>query len=97
LRALTSPKTYDCDICGASLKSQLGLDNHLCLLHDRCRAERIGGPITFRCALCGEAFERRDLLIVHLRESGHGHPIERDPLRPPTPQRLAGRSRRRRV
>ena len=97
MRTLTSAKTFDCEICGASLKSQMGLDNHLCLLHDRCRSERIGGPITFRCAMCSEAFERRDLLIAHLGESGHGHPVDRDPLRQPTPQRLAGRPRRHRA
>ncbi len=59
MRTLTSPKTFDCEVCSAVLKSQRDLDNHMCLLHDECGAARLGAPITFRCATCGEAFAPR--------------------------------------
>jgi uncharacterized C2H2 Zn-finger protein len=82
VRALTSPKTFDCEICGAVLRSQRDLDNHKCLFHDDCRSARLGAPITFRCAICGEAFARRGDLLAHLRQRGHGHPMEREGVRP---------------
>jgi len=93
--ALTVPKTFDCEICSAVLKSQRDLDNHMCLLHDDCGEARLGTPITFRCATCGEAFARRGDLFAHLQRLGHGHPAEWDRARPPGAQRLGGRSRRR--
>jgi hypothetical protein len=80
--ALTTPKTFDCAICSASLKSQRDLDNHMCLRHDDCGEARLGTPITFRCATCGEGFARRSDLYAHLRERGHGHPSEWDKPRP---------------
>ena len=85
--ALTTPKTYDCEICHAALKSQRELDNHMCLRHDDCGEARLGTPITFRCATCGEPFERRGDLYAHLREAGHGHPAEWDKARPLGAQR----------
>ena len=90
--ALTSPKTYDCEMCSAVFKSQRDLDNHLCLIHDECGAARLGTPITFRCAVCGEAFARRGDLLAHLSRRGHGHPAE--PGEAGTP-RGRGRSRHR--
>ena len=93
--ALTSAKTFDCEICSAVLRSQRDLDNHMCLLHDDCGAARLGTPITFRCATCGEAFARRGDLFAHLRQRGHGHPAEWDKARPPGAQRLRGRQRQR--
>ena len=95
VRASTSEKTFDCEICGAVLKSRLGLANHKCLFHDECRSGGMGNPITFRCATCAEAFALRGELLAHLRQHGHGHPMEPDPLRPPGAQRLRGRPRRR--
>jgi uncharacterized C2H2 Zn-finger protein len=95
VRTLTSSKTFDCAICSAVLKSQRELDNHLCLLHDDCGAARLGAPITFRCATCGEAFARRGELLAHLRRRVHGHPAEHDKARPPGAQRQRGRPRRR--
>lgn len=95
VRAYTSAKTFDCEICGAVLKSRLGLANHKCLFHDECRSGRMGNPITFRCATCGEAFALRGDLLAHLRQGGHGHPMERDPALPPGAQRQRGRPRRR--
>jgi hypothetical protein len=59
--ALTSRKTLDCEICGAVLKSQRELDNHLCLLHDEYGAARLGAPIAFRCA--AERHVRRCALL----------------------------------
>ena len=91
--ALTSPKTFDCGICSAVLRSQRDLDNHMCLLHDECGAARLGTPITFRCATCGEAFARRGDLLAHLRQ--RGHPTERDKVRPQGAQRPRGRPRHR--
>jgi uncharacterized C2H2 Zn-finger protein len=91
VRALTSTKTFDCGICGAVLRSQRDLDNHMCLLHDDCGAARLGTPITFRCAACGEAFARRYDLLTHLRQRGHGHPAERDKVRPQRAPRPRGR------
>jgi uncharacterized C2H2 Zn-finger protein len=93
--ALTSAKTFDCEICSAVLRSQRELDNHMCLRHDDCAAARLGAPITFRCATCGEAFARRGDLFVHLGKRGHGHPAEWDKERPPGAQRQRGRPRRR--
>jgi uncharacterized C2H2 Zn-finger protein len=93
--ALTSPKTFDCEICSAVLKSQRDLGNHMCLLHDECGAARLGTPITFRCATCGEAFARRGDLLAHLYQLGHGHPAEWDKARPPGAQRPRGRPRHR--
>jgi len=93
VRTLTSPKTFDCEICSAVLKSQRDLDNHRCLLHDECGAARLGAPITFRCATCGEAFARRGDLLAHLRQ--RGHPTERDKVRPLGAQRPRGRPRHR--
>jgi hypothetical protein len=86
----TTPKTYDCEVCHAALKSQRDLDNHMCLRHDDCGAARLGTPITFRCATCGEEFSRRGDLFAHLQEHGHGHPSEWD-----KPRQLRGRGRRR--
>ena len=91
--ARTFPKTYDCEMCSAVLKSQRDLDNHMCLLHDECGAARLGTPITFRCATCGEAFARRGDLLAHLLQRGHGHSAERDKVRPRGAQRLGGRPR----
>jgi uncharacterized C2H2 Zn-finger protein len=84
-----------CEICSAVLKSQRDLDNHMCLLHDDCGEARLGTPITFRCATCGEAFGRRGDLFAHLRQRGHGHPAEWDMARSPGAQRLRGRPGRR--
>ena len=95
MSTLTSPKTFDCEICSAALKSQRDLDNHMCLVHDECGAAHLGTPITFRCATCGDAFARRGDLFAHLRERGHGHPAEWDKARPPGAQRLRGRPRHR--
>jgi uncharacterized C2H2 Zn-finger protein len=95
VRTLTPPKTFDCAICSAVLKSQRDLDNHMCLLHDECGEAHLGTPITFRCATCGEAFARRGDLLAHLRQRGHGHAVERDGARPPGAQRLRGRPGRR--
>ena len=95
MRTLSSPKTFDCVICSAVLKSQRDLDNHLCLLHDECGAARLGSPITFRCATCGDAFARRGDLLAHLRQRGHGHPAQRDKVRPPGARQLRGRPRSR--
>lgn len=95
MRPPTSLKTFDCGICGAVLRSQRDLDNHMYLLHDVCGAARLGTPITFRCATCGEAFARRGDLFAHLRQRGHGHPAEWDMARPPGTQRLRSRSGRR--
>ncbi len=93
--ALTPPKTYDCKICSAALRSQRELDNHMCLLHDECDEARLGTPITFRCATCGAAFARRGDLFAHLHERGHGHPAEWDRSRPPGTQRVRSRQRQR--
>lgn len=68
----SSPKTYDCDICGFALQSQRALDNHLCLFHDRCGTVRPGAEVTFRCAACGESFARRSELVSHMESVGHG-------------------------
>jgi hypothetical protein len=57
-----------------TLDSQRELDNHMCLRHDDCGEARLGTPITFRCATCGEAFARRDDLYAHLLQLGHGNP-----------------------
>jgi hypothetical protein len=48
---------------------------------------RLGTPITFRCATCGEAFARRGDQFAHLHRCGHGHPAEWDRARPPGVQR----------
>ena len=95
MRTLTSPKTYDCEICGAAFKSRRVLDSHMCLLHDDCGEARLGAPVTFRCATCGEGFARRGDLLAHLRRLGHGHPAEWDKARPaPSPHpRTRTRSR----
>jgi uncharacterized C2H2 Zn-finger protein len=93
--ALTVPKTFVCEICSVVLRSQRDLDNHMCLLHDECGEARLGSPITFRCATCGEAFARRGDLFAHLCQRGHGHPAEWDKARPPGAQRPRGRSRSR--
>ena len=95
MRTLTPPKAFDCAICSVVLKSQRDLDNHMCLLHDDCAEARLGTPITFRCATCGEAFARRGDLLAHLRQRDHGHPAEWDRARPPGAQRLRGRPRSR--
>ena len=68
----SSPKTYDCEVCGAALQSKWALDNHMCLFHDVCGPTRPGAQITFRCAACGEAFARRVDLLEHMESSGHG-------------------------
>jgi len=73
---VTTPKTYDCEICHAALKSQRDLDNHMCLRHDDCGEARLGSPITFRCVTCGKAYERRSDLYDHMKKHGHGHPSE---------------------
>lgn len=91
---LTSPKTFECGLCGAGLRSQRDLDTHMCLVHD-CGAVRPGGPITFRCVACREAFSRRGDLLAHLREQGHGPATEPDDARPQAGQRRRGRPRRR--
>jgi uncharacterized C2H2 Zn-finger protein len=88
--AATTPKTYDCTICHAALKSQRDLDNHMCLRHDDCGEARLGAAITFRCITCGEAFERRSDLVAHQQKHGHGNPAEWDKPRP-----LGQRGRRR--
>jgi uncharacterized C2H2 Zn-finger protein len=80
--SVTTPKTYDCEICHAALKSQRDLDNHMCLRHDDCGEARLGSPITFRCVTCGHAFERRSDLRDHMQKLGHGHPSEWDKPRP---------------
>jgi uncharacterized C2H2 Zn-finger protein len=84
---VTTPKTFDCTLCSAALKSQRDLDNHMCLLHDDCGEARLGTPITFRCITCGEAFARRSDLFAHQQSLGHGHPAEWDKARPPGEQR----------
>lgn len=93
--ALTTPKTYDCTICSAALRSRRELENHLCLVHDECGEANLGTPITFRCATCGEAFARRGDLYEHLQACGHGHPAEWDKARPPGTQRPRRRARSR--
>lgn len=91
--AVTSATTFDCEICSAALKSQRDLDNHMCLLHDDCREARLGTPITFGCATCGEAFVRRGDLFAHLSQRGHGHPAEWDKARSPGARRGSRRGR----
>ena len=71
--AATTPKTYDCTICHAALKSQRDLDNHMCLRHDDCGEARLGAAITFRCITCGEAFERAQRPV---RASAEARPRE---------------------
>jgi len=93
--ALTSRKTFDCVICSAILDTERHLDNHMCLRHDDCGKARLGTPITFRCATCGEAFARRADLFAHLGERSHGHPAEWDMARPAGEQRPRGRRRSR--
>ncbi len=94
--ALTTPrKTYDCEICHAELRSQRDLDNHMCLQHDQCSEARLGTPITFRCATCGESFARRGDLFAHQTERGHGRPSEWGKARPAAAQRNRGRQRTR--
>ena len=90
----TTPKTFDCTVCSASLKSQRDLDNHRCLLHDDCDEARLGTPITFRCITCGEAFTLRSDLFAHQQELGHGHPTEWDKARPPGEQRPRRRAKK---
>jgi len=68
----SSPKTYDCELCGAALQSKWALDNHLCLFHDQCGPLRPGAEVTFRCAACGAAFGRRSELVAHMESVGHG-------------------------
>ena len=41
MRTLTTPKTFDCRICSAALKSQRDLDTHMFLRHDECAAARL--------------------------------------------------------
>jgi hypothetical protein len=95
MTALTAPKTYDCEVCSAALSTQRELDNHMCLLHDDCGEARLGTPITFRCATCGEAFNLRSDLYEHQQAQGHGHPAEWDKARPPGVKRpRASRPRR---
>jgi hypothetical protein len=89
----TVPKTYDCVVCKAALRSQRDLDNHMCLVHDDCGQAHLGTAITFRCVTCGEAFLRRGDLFGHQQESGHGHPGEWDRARPPGAQRRGRTSR----
>jgi len=91
--SVTTPTTFTCEICGVVLKRQAELDRHMCLLHDDCGAERIGPPITFRCATCARSFARRGDLFAHLRQSGHGRPPEWDPSLPRGAQRSRGRRR----
>jgi len=91
---VTTPKTFDCTLCSASLKSQRDLDNHRCLLHDDCGEARLGTPITFRCITCGEAFDLRSDLFAHQQGLGHGHPAEWDKARPPGEQRPRRRAKR---
>ena len=79
---VTTPKTFVCDVCSATLKSQRDLDNHMCLLHDDCGEAHLGTPITFRCVTCGEAFALRSDLFSHQKEQSHGHPGEWDKARP---------------
>jgi uncharacterized C2H2 Zn-finger protein len=93
MASATVPKTYDCAVCKAELRSQRDLDNHMCLAHDQCGEARLGTPITFRCAACGEAFERRGDLYEHQVQCGHGHPHEFGKARPPAGQRGRGRPR----
>lgn len=93
--AVTTAKTFDCDLCDVVLKSQRELDNHLCLVHDDCSGSRLGTPITFRCATCGAAFTRRSELFAHQLGHGHGHPGEWDLSRPPGEQRPRRRPRKR--
>jgi len=93
---VTAPKTYDCTICRASLRTQRDLDNHRCLVHDDCGDARLGTPITFRCATCGEPFSLRGDLYAHLRKRGHGNPEQWDKAREPGAPRLRGRPRKRR-
>jgi uncharacterized C2H2 Zn-finger protein len=88
--APVTAKTYACEICSEALKSQRDLDNHMCPRHDDCGEARLGTPITFRCATCGEAFPRRGDLYAHLLKLGHGNPAEWDKARP------AGQARQRR-
>jgi hypothetical protein len=89
--AVTTPKTFDCAICKAALRSQRELDNHMCLLHDECGEAHLGSVITFRCATCREAFTRRSDLYIHLCERGHGNPAEWDKAREPGVQRRRSR------
>jgi uncharacterized C2H2 Zn-finger protein len=81
--ASKAAKTFECDICSATLTSQRALDNHKCLVHDDCSEARLGTPITFRCATCGQAFTRRSDLYGHQLKTSHGHPAEWDKARPP--------------
>ena len=85
--AATTPKTYDCEICNAALKSQRDLDNHMCLRHDDCGAARLGAAITFRCITCGQAFALRSDLFDHQQKRDHGHPSEWNKPRPLGPRR----------
>ncbi len=86
----TTPKTFDCEICKAALKSQRDLDNHMCLRHDDCGEARLGAAITFRCITCGQAFARRSDLFAHQQKRGHGNPSEWD-----KPRQVGQRGRRR--
>jgi hypothetical protein len=93
--ALTAAKTFVCATCDAILKSPRDLDNHMCLRHDDCGQARLGATLTFRCASCSEAFDRRSDLFAHLKERGHGHPAEWDMARPPGEERPRRRPRSR--
>lgn len=93
--AVATPKTFVCETCGASLKSQRDLDNHMCLLHDDCGEARLGTPITFRCGTCGEGFALRSDLYAHQQKQGHGNPAEWDKARPPGAERPRRRPRSR--
>ncbi len=76
MSVVSSQKTFDCALCSAALRTQRELDNHMCLQHDDCGEARLGTPITFRCATCGEGFARRSDLFAHQQERAHGHPAE---------------------
>jgi uncharacterized C2H2 Zn-finger protein len=91
--SVTTTTTFVCAVCGAVLKRQAELDRHMCLLHDDCGEERVGPPITFRCATCRQSFARRGDLFAHLRQSGHGHPPEWDASLSRGAQRPRGRRR----
>ena len=90
----SSPKTYDCEVCGAALQSKWALGNHLCLFHDQCGTVRPGAEVTFRCAACGASFARRSELVTHMEIEGHGGRGGRADAKPVARRGPRGRSGR---
>lgn len=94
---MTGWKPYECEFCGAKVYTKALLDHHKWLLHGQAAGSVMGGPVTFRCAACGQEFKERAALLPHLALHRQARELKQQMDLPKAPTERPSRARKRRV